>query len=120
MKKEIIIAMPDMGNDLFRKYMKSKYVKSIERAGGKVVTVELSDKAAAAKKAAEFDGLLLPGGADIDPKMYNRKREEKCGKPNETRDTVEPEILREFLKTGKPVLGICRGCLLYTSDAADE
>ena len=112
MKKEIIIAMPDMGNDLFRKYMKSKYVKSIERAGGKVVTVELSDKAAAAKKAAEFDGLLLPGGADIDPKMYNRKREEKCGKPNETRDTVEPEILREFLKTGKPVLGICRGMQL--------
>ena len=50
MKKEIIIAMPDMGNDLFRKYMKSKYVKSIERAGGKVVTIELSDKAAAAKK----------------------------------------------------------------------
>ena len=49
MKKEIIIAMPDMGNDLFRKYMKSKYVKSIERAGGKVVTIELSDKAAAAK-----------------------------------------------------------------------
>ena len=47
MKKEIIIAMPDMGNDLFRKYMKSKYVKSIERAGGKVVTIELSDKAAA-------------------------------------------------------------------------
>lgn len=51
MKKEIIIAMPDMGNDLFRKYMKSKYVKSIERAGGKVVTIELSDKAAAAKKS---------------------------------------------------------------------
>ena len=27
MKKEIIIAMPDMGNDLFRKYMKSKICK---------------------------------------------------------------------------------------------
>ena len=34
MKKEIIIAMPDMGNDLFRKYMKSKYVSCHDRALG--------------------------------------------------------------------------------------
>lgn len=60
MKKEIIIAMPDMGNDLFRKYMKSKYVKSIERAGGKVVTIELSDKATAAKKRRSLTACFFP------------------------------------------------------------
>lgn len=81
MKKEIIIAMPDMGNDLFRKYMKSKYVKSIERAGGKVVTVELSDKATAAKKAAEFDGLLLPGGADMIRKCITAKEKKNAESP---------------------------------------
>ena len=81
----IIIAIPQMGTDLFRKYMKSKYVKSIERAGAKVHWIELDDTKKAVKEALSCDGLLLPGGADIEPALYGREREEKCGKPNKLR-----------------------------------
>lgn len=105
----IVIAIPQMGTDLFRKYMKSKYVKSLERAGAKVRWIELDDTDKAVKEALECDGLLLPGGADIEPALYGRKREEKCGKPNELRDKNEFEIFNAFVKTGKPILGICRG-----------
>lgn len=106
------IAIPQMGTDLFRKYMKSKYVKSIERAGASVRWIELDDTAKAVAEALECDGLLLPGGADIDPSLYGREREEKCGKPNELRDKNEFEIYKAFVKTGKPIFCICRGVQL--------
>ena len=105
----IIIAIPQMGTDLFRKYMKSKYVKSIERAGAKVRWIELDDTENAVKEALSCDGLILPGGADIEPALYGREREEKCGKPNKLRDEYEFLIYEAFVKTGKPILCICRG-----------
>lgn len=105
----IVIAIPQMGNDLFRKYMKSKYVKSIERAGAEVRWIELDDEDTAVKNALSCDGLLLPGGADIEPALYGREREEKCGKPNELRDKYEFLIYNAFVKTNKPILCICRG-----------
>ena len=101
-----VIAIPQMGNDLFRKYMKSKYVQSLERAGAQALWIELDDIDKAIETAANCDGLLLPGGADIAPAMYGQAASEKCGKPNEARDNAEPKILEAFLKTGKPVLGI--------------
>lgn len=103
------IAIPQMGTDLFRKYMKSKYVKSIERAGANVKWIELDNTEKAVEEALACDGLLLSGGADIEPTLYGRKREEKCGKPNELRDKNEFEIFNAFVKTDKPILGICRG-----------
>ena len=106
---ETVIAIPQMGNDLFRKYMKSKYVKSLERAGATVKWIELDDTDKAIKECLECDGLLLPGGADIEPTLYGRSREEKCGKPNELRDKGEFLIFKAFVETNKPVLCICRG-----------
>ena len=107
-----VIAIPQMGNDLFRKYMKSKYVQSLERAGAQALWIELGDMDKAIAAAVNCDGLLLPGGADIAPGMYGQAASEKCGKPNEARDSAEPKILEAFLETGKPVLGICRGVQL--------
>ncbi len=105
----ITIAIPQMGTDLFRKYMKSKYVRSIERAGAEVRWIELEDTSRAVAEALACDGLLLPGGADIEPSFYGEKRDEKCGKPNELRDKSEFEIYGAFVKTEKPILCICRG-----------
>ena len=107
-----VVAIPQMGNSLFRKYMKSKYTQSLERAGAEVKWIELDDTEKAVTEALSCDGLLLPGGADINPLMYGERPDEKCGKPNEIRDTAEPYILEEFLKTNKPVLAICRGIQL--------
>lgn len=107
-----VIAIPQMGNDLFRKYMKSKYAESLERAGADVKWIELEDIGRAVEETLTCDGLLLPGGADINPEMYGEEKSEKCGKPNETRDEAEPIIFRNFLDTNKPILAICRGIQL--------
>ncbi len=105
----VTIAIPQMGTDLFRKYMKSKYVKSLEKSGATVKWIELDNTEKAIAEALICDGLLLPGGADIEPSLYGRKREEKCGKPNELRDKNEVAIFNAYVKTGKPIFGICRG-----------
>lgn len=89
--------------------MKSKYTKSLERAGAEIRWIELDEIDNAVNLSLDCDGLLLPGGADIEPSLYGRNREEKCGKPNELRDKFEFEIYKAFIKTGKPLLCICRG-----------
>lgn len=104
-----VIGIPKMGNSLFGWYMKSKYVSSLKRAGAEVRWIELEDVEAAAAAALECDGLLLPGGADVDPHLYGQEPAEKCGKPNIRRDMAEPKLLEAFLPTGKPILCICRG-----------
>lgn len=104
-----VIAMPQMGHNLFRKYMKSKYVASLRRAGAHVRWIDLEDIERAAEEAAACDGLLLPGGADVAPELYGQTPTEKCGKPNTLRDAAEPVLLRRMLDEGKPILGICRG-----------
>lgn len=107
-----VIAMPQMGNDLFRRYMKSKYVKSLQRAGAEVRWIALEDPELAAREALCCDGLLMPGGADVNPRFYGQEPSEKCGKPNDLRDKGEWELLKAWLPTGKPLLCICRGAQL--------
>lgn len=107
-----VIGIPQMGNDLFRKYMKSKYVQSLVRAGGQVRWIELDDLDRAVKEAMECDGLLLPGGADVSPRLYDQEPTEKCGEPNALRDKAEWAMLDAFLPTNKPIFCICRGMQL--------
>lgn len=107
-----VIGIPQMGNDLFRKYMKSKYASSLKRSGAQVRWIALEDTEAAVASILECDGLLLPGGADVDPHLYGQEPTEKCGKPNVLRDTAEPKLLEAFLATGRPILAICRGVQL--------
>ena len=56
----------------------------------------------------EYDGLLLPGGCDVNPSRYG-----KIPIPQETvdddLDVLQFDVLARFLEAGKPVLGICRG-----------
>ena len=104
-----VIAMPQWGNNFLRLYMKSKYVFSLYRAGARIRWIEMGDPQIA-EKARACDGLLLPGGDDIDPGRYGTERHEKCGKSSTLRDEAEWKMLEAFLPTGKPILGICRGC----------
>ena len=57
---------------------------------------------------SEYDGLLLPGGWDVNPARYGKERI-----PQETidddLDELQFETLDRFLAAGKPVFGICRG-----------
>lgn len=61
------------------------------------------------KYAEQCQGLLLPGGVDIDPKYFGEEKTENCGEINPVRDVLEAAVMEAFEKMGKPVFGICRG-----------
>ena len=105
----VVIAMPRMSTDPEPTVAQSKYIESLARAGAGMRWVELNDPEQALQDALTCDGLLLPGGGDMDPKFYGQARIPACGEPNLLRDAAEPLLLRAFLAADKPVLGICRG-----------
>lgn len=57
----------------------------------------------------ECDGLLLPGGQDVEPALYGEARSEQCSPTCPARDTMEGILLDAAIRLDKPVLGICRG-----------
>jgi len=59
-----------------------------------------------------FDGLIIPGGPDVDPTFFGEEPLWKVGGANYKRDVFEMELFRAFYKAGKPIFGICRGCQL--------
>ena len=84
---QVTIAMPRMSADPELTTAQSKYVESLARAGAAVHWVELTDPAHAVHEALACDGLLLPGGGDIDPVYFGQEPDPACGKPNPVSDT---------------------------------
>ncbi len=62
--------------------------------------------------AKHLDGLLLQGGADVSPQTYAESAARPEWPGDRVRDMYELELLHEFVESGKPVLGVCRGCQL--------
>lgn len=69
----------------------------------------------AKRLASQLDGLIVSGGADFPAAMFGEQDIPKANiKPvNPARPRFELALLPEFLKRGKPVLGICYGCQLF-------
>ncbi|HYZ82453.1 MAG TPA: gamma-glutamyl-gamma-aminobutyrate hydrolase family protein, partial [Solirubrobacteraceae bacterium] len=59
-----------------------------------------------------LDGLLLAGGADIDPATYGEGRHPKTVNTRPERDRAEVALALRALERELPVLGICRGMQL--------
>ena len=59
-----------------------------------------------------LDGLVLQGGADIAPESYGETALNPAWAGDPFRDRYEISLFEEFVRQGKPVFGICRGCQL--------
>jgi putative glutamine amidotransferase len=53
-----------------------------------------------------LNGLMLSGGTDVNPRRYGFENDPAC---DDERDEFETRLLKDALKRGVPVLGICRG-----------
>ena len=92
------------------------YAQSIERAGGVPVLLPPSDPDGAASVVARLDGLVIAGGADVDPSRYAAEPHERTTSWREDRDAWELALL-EAAPADLPVLGICRGMQLMAVHA---
>lgn len=61
-----------------------------------------------AHRINDFDGLLLPGGGDMNPMLFGQS-DAGSRDMDDYLDACQLETLRCFVEAGKPVLGICRG-----------
>jgi putative glutamine amidotransferase len=87
------------------------YVDAVQRAGGLVLM--LAPDAQLAEDPEEvldlIDGLLLVGGADIDPAAYGQAAHEATVETVPERDCFEIALVNAAIERDMPVLGICRG-----------
>ena len=60
----------------------------------------------------DCEGLLLTGGVDVDPALYNEPLHPMTQTPVPARDAMELTLLRQALEHDIPVLAICRGLQL--------
>ena len=88
--------------------IRHNYLHSIEAYGG--VPFPLSHSEININKIFSIvDGLIITGGNfDIDPKLYGKKIKGARNIKN-NRTKFEMEICKKFLKSKKPILGICGG-----------
>ncbi len=88
----------------------TSYVEAVRLAGGIPVLIPLNlSEAELAPLLDRFDGLLLPGGGDIDPQRYNGRPHPTVAGIDADRDRVEIFVARYAVETAKPLLAICRG-----------
>jgi len=65
--------------------------------------------------AYTLDGLILPGGIDLDPIYYGEDNDSSMN-VDPGKDAFERNVFHAFRNNGKPVFGICRGFQLIASE----
>ena len=88
----------------------SDYARAVTAAGG--LPVHLPQHVHAAAYAGRLDGLLLSGGADVDPRRYGATPSCDVGVVEPDRDRAELGLVELAMADDLPVLGICRGLQL--------
>ena len=91
----------------------SPYIRAVEAAGGEPVTLDPQPNGLGADEASSLihriDGLLVPGGWDVDPPAYGEARQEETPNVDPPLDLTEIALVRAAVHEGMPVFGICRG-----------
>jgi putative glutamine amidotransferase len=108
MNNPIIGITTDIAVEYFR--VKHHYVDAILRSGGVPMLLAPSDNPKI--YAEKIDGLLIPGGDDLDPSYYNEEKLPWVKLVSKEKSGFEIALLKELVKLRKPILGICYGMQL--------
>jgi len=87
------------------------YVAAIQATGAHALLLPVDPRTPEAL-LDRVDGLMVIGGADLDPEVYGQGRSEHTETSYRERDEFELALTREALRRGLPFLGICRGMQL--------
>jgi gamma-glutamyl-gamma-aminobutyrate hydrolase PuuD len=88
------------------------YMRAVTAAGGLPVVMSPQPLDAVPELVARLDGLLVPGGPDIDPSFYGAEPDDDLGPTWPEVDRFEIAIVQEAERRELPVLAICRGMQL--------
>jgi putative glutamine amidotransferase len=90
------------------------YVEAVQQAGALVLMLPPDGRLLEHPEEALdlLDGLVLAGGADIDPSSYGEQAHPETLDTVPERDRFEIALVRAAIERDLPVLGICRGMQL--------
>lgn len=94
--------------------LQAEYADAVVRAGGAPALLPPAEGApdVAASVVRRVDGLILTGGADVDPARYDQPVHHRTLAWRVDRDAWEVALLDAAHEIGLPVLGVCRGMQL--------
>ena len=86
------------------------YAQAVEAAGGDVRVLDLGEPIDPELALPSIDGLLLTGGADVDPAFYGEEIDPEANvRIKRGRDPNEIPLIKAALERDMPVFAICRG-----------
>ncbi|CAN5545173.1 hypothetical protein BH10CYA1_BH10CYA1_19130 [soil metagenome] len=87
------------------------YYEAIKKAGGIPLLIPPVSGADLQEILPRLDGIMMIGGADYPPSLYNKETESKTSLMEKERSDFDVELIKAALTTpDMPVLGICAGC----------
>jgi len=85
------------------------YTRAVERAGGTPVILPPVPVSSVPVLIAGLNGLVLTGGRDVDPSLYNEAPHKQTDVPDHRRDRFELVLTRAAIDADLPFLAIGRG-----------
>ena len=91
--------------------MNQRYYVAIAQVGAVPCLVPLfdDDEATLRELYERVDGILVPGGVDMDPRTYGEAPHPRLGNIDPARDRTEMLMAKWAVEDRKPFLGLCRG-----------
>lgn len=93
-------------------YTPQGFIDGVHQAGGIPVVLPISDPESASDYVAAIDKLLLAGGQDVTPFLYEEEPHPKLGPTSIERDSFEMALIKEAIRQNKPIFTVCRGTQL--------
>ena len=89
-----------------RYFANYSYVNAVSKNGGTPIILPDTES------LSLCDGIIFPGGPDVDPELYNEQPHRELGQVNRVNDDFWIEAASFAVSHKVPVLGICRGLQL--------
>ena len=88
------------------------YILAVEEAGGIPITLpvlQTFNSEIIKRQVEAVDAILIQGGLDVTPSLYNEEPKPELGKTDIQTDNFLIEIIKQAVERKIPILGICRG-----------
>jgi len=109
MTRKPVIGLTTYGKKETGEYrLPALYIECVRRAGGVPVLIP-SDAEEVGDVCERLDGIIFPGGGDINPKYYQGVQHAEIYNIDDERDKGDFKVAEVILVQKIPILAICRG-----------